>query len=282
MDAQSKRGVALLTLSALVCVSGRSFAATIATRDPRVLEIIERAAAVPQAISHVRVKVQHVEMGYLAPVQPPLSAVEQAFYSAFTRNPQPDGSTLLIDRNDGEFENRAPGLSWTHWSRIGGDGHAYVAFSDRESAYIFMSRHPESISRRPVNEDEKSLGSSSLRGLAEALRRESRQAESVRWRGRELTQGVLCDVIDLSLPKDEKDPVLQWGDNQETYYIGIADGLIHRKVEMLGPAERRYYAEALYAIDTTFKPVDLSYARFQAEVKRLLKGKPVPPVVQSK
>lgn len=269
---------ALLVLSTVACWVDRAPAAESAARDPRAMRIIENAVAVPATIGHVRVAMQHAETGYFGLGQLPLSANEEMFYSTFTRSSQPDGSTLLVDRNEGEFENLSPGLSWTHLWRIGGDGHSYLAFSDHASSYIFMTRHPEVITRRSAGEQGKGDALPLLQALAENLREESRRAESVRWRGRELTHEALCEVIDLSLRKDENDPQLRWGDMQEAYYIGVTDGLIHRKVETQGPPDRRYYSEVLYVIDRSFVPKDISYVRFEAEVRRLLKGRPLPPI----
>lgn len=245
------------------------------------MKIIERAVAAPAAIDHSRVEFQQFDVAYRAPGQVVRSAQDAPFLATYTSHAQPDGSTLLTDRVDGEFESGSPDLSWTQMRRIGGDGHAYVAFSDGKSAYTFLTRHPEGISRRPANEDEKRPGASLLRGLAEELLKFSQRAESVRWRGREVTHGALCDVIDLVLREDPKDLALKWGDLQVTYYVGVKDGLIDREVEAQGPPERRSYTERLYTIDPTFKAADISYSRFEVEVKRLLHEKPLPPIVRS-
>jgi hypothetical protein len=247
--------------------------------DPQVSKLVERITSAPVTLGHARVQMQQVDVVIMPADQQSLSNSQREFFATYIRKPQPDGSLVLTDRVDGDFENSSPGVWWMTLHRIGGDGHINVEFADGTASYNFLTRYPQSISRSKLSDQQKQPGVPTLRWGAEELAREVKQAASVRIRGREVTQGILCEVIDISMKKEAKDGALRWGDKEALYYAGVTDGLIYRSVETQWVENVRNYREVLYQIDAASPAKDMSYSRFETEVKSLLRGKPLPPVV---
>ncbi len=245
--------------------------------DAVALRIVQRAIAAPAAVQLFAVDMEQANVTHFAAGRQPLSVIENRRLSRYVRTAQADGSTLYTYRLQGRFESSAPHLSWMQMRRAGQKEYAHVAFSDGEVSYLFMTHHPDSISRRPVTQEERQAGAPGLSWPSMALEEDSKRANSLHWRGRELIHGVLCDVLDLSVPLHEDAAA---GEIRHlSYYVGAADGLIRRSIETRGPPGRRHYSETLYAVDTAFKPNDISYARFEAAVRSLLDGAALPPVI---
>ncbi len=279
MPRHLRRTAAALICLSLAAVSGCERSVTQPpARDKQALAIIERARTAPQSLEHSGIELHQAELALIAPGQPPLSVTEEKLYAAFVRSPQPDGSLVLWDKATGRSESLPPALTWLTYKRAG-DRHVNVNFDDGENGYSFLARAPDRISRRTIPESERMKGPTVLAWLARSLVEDSGQASTVRVRGRELTDGVLCDVIEISVPPGKRPDGTNRDGKQAVYYVGVFDRLIHRAVEVHGEPQRRHYRELSLIIDPAFAAQSISYARFESEVRKLLGGKPLPPVV---
>lgn len=280
----SGTAAAVLLLGAVSVVGCKQKPPAEPARQPQALEVIQRTQATPEQVQNASIYMRHSEVILIAAGQPPLSATEEKRFAHHVRTKHQDGSLVLTGEVHGHFEYLAPNLAWYQHRHEGEGEHVTLSFDDGESAYYFSTDMAESIIRRPAKSSEKGKGVPALRWLTQTLSKDAEKATAIRLLGRELSRGVLCEVVTLSVPLDETDAGGAAGDKpkgnkQVTYYIGVGDNLIRRYTETQGPAQRRVYSELLLYFDTKFVPKDISYQRFETEIKKLLKDKPLPPVV---
>ena len=249
-----------------------------ATAKEEIDRLIEHTVEAGEGLTHFRGTMEQYDVSWRPPGAPPLDSLGEQRYATYQRWPQPNGATILYDHVRGLYEY-GPSDTWTWLQRIGGDGHVNVSFTSDTASYRFLTRFPDSISRTVVGEDSGRPGRFSIFAWkASQLRREVGRARSIEHRGRELTQGTLCDVIDLVLG-----PVVVEEEGRSepegsviSYYVGATDGLIRRYTITRPPNGETgavEYRELLFMVDATFVPSDIGYPRFSRAVRELMGGR---------
>jgi hypothetical protein len=249
--------------------------------QPRAAGIIARTVRASEALKRFRATMQESDIARFPAGMPALPAAEQKRYDTFVRRTQEDGSTLLFDRVDGTYEIESPSRMWQVLQRVGGDGHALIEVALDTAKFQFMTRYPDHVTRMVID---KSVSPSIFVWMSKQLSEEAAAAKSVTYLGREITQGVLCDVIELHLPNGgSKAPFAAAKDSaRNRYYIGVHDGLIRRWSATSAPKDnsgRANYRETLLMVVANPPTTDVTWERFAKAVDEKLKGKPLPKIV---
>ncbi len=262
--------------------------------DTALAQIIRRAVLVQTRLTHYRVDEEQVDVLYQPDGNVPLPDAARANFAPFRRLPQADGALILMDRVRGQYEFLAPAQSWAQLTRIGGDGHSAVDVTDGQSRFSFLTRHPDSIvqtdirvdAERAAAGDDKARSHFSVLTYRAGELDDARRSHTIAYGGREVMNGVLCDVIDVvHVGSPASDAVVPAADRaRTTFYVGTSDAIIRRivRVDSIAADGRRSYEEVNIVVDTTIAPSLLNYARFASTVTALIGHRPLPKIVFQK
>ena len=265
-----------------------STAAQAPSIEPTAAAIIKRAVDANTRIARFRADMEQVDVVPVAAGVSPLTAAQTKSYATFVRRPQPDGSTVLYDRVDGTYEVALPSRMWMVLRRVGGDGHVNIGMVADSLHYRFLTRYPDSIALQVTPSGSGTGGVFSIfASLAKDFTDEIARARSVTYRGRDVSRGVLCDVIEVELPDGgAKAPFVAAGDSaRNRYSIGVADGLFRRVFAASAATDgsgHAHYRETTLTVDPSLTSVDVSWDRYAAAVREARPGKPLPKVVTTR
>lgn len=194
---------------------------------------------------------------------------------------------------------RAPALFWSRAESSRGPSNELIAFSDGKDRYEFSAARPASIAQLSVDSlDGRRIDTnhgivppplSPTADQARTLARLNQQAERSAYLGRQLMHGVLCHVVELSLPIDSKlrkhnqanAGVSDNGYELHRFYLGD-DGLMRRhesSVEKHGGSTQ--WNETNYRVRQLELADQFTLNRFMSAVRAALQRDELPPIVRT-
>jgi hypothetical protein len=247
----------------------------------RANDIIARTVKASEELKRFRATMQEIDIAKFTTGEPKLSPAEEKRYATFVWKPQNDGSMIRFDRVDGIFEVESPARFWQVLQRVGGDGHALIEVSLDTAKFQFMTRNPDHVTRMSID---KTISPSIFVWMSRQLKEEAAAAKSITYLGREITQGTLCDIIELYLPNGgSKAPFAAPKDSaRNRYYISVNDGLIRRWSATSAPKDKSgvaNYRETMLTVVANPPRQDVTWDRFAKAAQEKLKGKPLPKIV---